>query len=214
MFSQPGQRFWQGPVADPQWPTALRVNLTWFHGVFAPNSKHRALITPATPDKGRKANPHKQCEEKTSFERCASMTWAQRLKRVFAIEIEICSECGGAAITAMPYSTARCIDCLKTMLPPNVTKRLFRNRNGEVPITCRSSNWSVLGRDRGSTQPIDGIRLDFTGEWLESRCGRGSSATKGFVKMGVYSIYTPTICCFIPVVLLMQTGKTATKPIP
>ncbi|MCP3869621.1 MAG: IS91 family transposase, partial [Gammaproteobacteria bacterium] len=29
-------------------------------------------------------------------ERRASMTWAQRLKRVFNIDIETCSKCGGA----------------------------------------------------------------------------------------------------------------------
>lgn len=31
-----------------------RVNLTRFHGVFAPNSKHRALVTPAKRGKGSK----------------------------------------------------------------------------------------------------------------------------------------------------------------
>ena len=31
-----------------------RVNLTRFHGVFAPNSKHRALVTPAKRGKGNK----------------------------------------------------------------------------------------------------------------------------------------------------------------
>jgi len=37
--------------------------------------------------------PEKQ--DQTPAERRASMTWAQRLKRVFNIEIETCSECGG-----------------------------------------------------------------------------------------------------------------------
>ena len=32
-----------------------RVNLTRFHGVFAPNSKHRAPMTPAKRDRGNKA---------------------------------------------------------------------------------------------------------------------------------------------------------------
>jgi hypothetical protein len=31
-----------------------RVNLTRYHGVFAPNSKHRALVTPAKQCKGSK----------------------------------------------------------------------------------------------------------------------------------------------------------------
>ena len=33
-----------------------RVNLTRFHGVFAPNSKHRALVTPAKRGKGNSLN--------------------------------------------------------------------------------------------------------------------------------------------------------------
>lgn len=71
-----------------------RVNLTRFHGVFAPNSKQRALITPAKRGKGNKAQ--ESDEPQTPAERRASMTWAQRLKRVFNIEIETCKACGGA----------------------------------------------------------------------------------------------------------------------
>ena len=71
-----------------------RVNLTRFHGVFAPNSKHRAWVTPAKRGKGNKAKVSE--EPQTPAERRASMTWAQRLKRVFNIDIETCSECGGA----------------------------------------------------------------------------------------------------------------------
>jgi hypothetical protein len=37
-----------------------RINLTRFHDVFAPNSKHRALITPAKRDKGQQAPPGKR----------------------------------------------------------------------------------------------------------------------------------------------------------
>lgn len=71
-----------------------RVNLTRFHGVFAPNSKHRALVTPAKRGKGDKATIRD--EPPTPAERRASMTWAQRLKRVFHIDIETCPACGGA----------------------------------------------------------------------------------------------------------------------
>jgi hypothetical protein len=60
-----------------------KVNLTRFHGVFAPNSKHRILVTPARRGKGgRKAIG----QDKTPEERRSAMTWAQRLKRVFNIE--------------------------------------------------------------------------------------------------------------------------------
>ena len=73
-----------------------RVHLTRFHGVFAPNSKYRARVTPAKRGKGKKGKAAQQQQDQTPAERRASMTWAQRLKRVFNIDIETCSECGGA----------------------------------------------------------------------------------------------------------------------
>ena len=73
-----------------------RVNLTRFHGVFAPNSKVRALVTPAKRGKGKQVKTPKETQQQTPAEQRASMTWAQRLKRVFNIDIETCSECGGA----------------------------------------------------------------------------------------------------------------------
>ena len=67
----------------------LRVNLTRFHGVFAPNSTLRHHVTPA--DRGKR----KPIEAKTPAQRRTAMTWAQRLKRVFKIDIETCDQCGG-----------------------------------------------------------------------------------------------------------------------
>ncbi len=72
-----------------------RVNLTRFHGVFAPNSKHRVHITPAKRGKGRKGQFGQAWIDKTPAERHAAMTWMQRLKRVFNIDIEICEKCKG-----------------------------------------------------------------------------------------------------------------------
>jgi hypothetical protein len=76
-----------------------RVNLTRFHGVLVrggppPNSRHRVTITPALRNKAKKALPTGQ--EKTRAQKHQSMTWAQRLKRVFNIDIETCEQCGGA----------------------------------------------------------------------------------------------------------------------
>jgi len=70
-----------------------RVNLTRFHGVFAPNSKHRAEVTPAK--RGKVKKPRSLDENQTPAECRAAMTWAKRLKRVFGIDIETCAECGG-----------------------------------------------------------------------------------------------------------------------
>ena len=69
-----------------------RVNLTRFHGVFAPNSRYRSLVTPAKRGRGKTG---KTLNDQTPAEKQASMTWAKRLKRVFDIDIETCSECGG-----------------------------------------------------------------------------------------------------------------------
>jgi hypothetical protein len=71
-----------------------KVNLTRFHGVFAPNSKYRILVTPARRGKGRRKAIG---QDKTPEERRTAMTWAQRLKRVFNIDVESCAYCGGPA---------------------------------------------------------------------------------------------------------------------
>jgi ribosomal protein S27E len=71
-----------------------RVNLTRFHGVFAPNSKYRARVTPSRRGKCMKTRSPNESDQ-TPAEKKASITWAKRLKRVFNIEIETCSECSG-----------------------------------------------------------------------------------------------------------------------
>ena len=70
-----------------------RVNLTRFHGVFAPNSKHRAQVTPAK--RGKIKKPRSLDGDQSPAECRAAMTWAKRLKRVFGIDIKTCAECGG-----------------------------------------------------------------------------------------------------------------------
>jgi len=72
-----------------------RVNLTRFHGVFAPNSQYRSTVTSDKDNKG-KAKAKKGASLRSEGERRAAMTWAQRLKRVFNIDIETCVACGGA----------------------------------------------------------------------------------------------------------------------
>jgi hypothetical protein len=59
-----------------------RAHLTRYHGVFAPHSRWRAEVTP----KGR--GKAMMTDLRTPAERHRAMSWAQRLKRVFGIEIE------------------------------------------------------------------------------------------------------------------------------
>jgi hypothetical protein len=67
------------------------VNLTRYHGVFAPNHRWRALIVPA--QRGRAGSAAGQG---SATPKHVAMTWAQRLKRVFGIQINPCAQCGGA----------------------------------------------------------------------------------------------------------------------
>jgi hypothetical protein len=57
-----------------------RMHLTRYHGVFAPHSQYRAAGADPT---------------KPSTPRHVAMSWARRLKRVFGVEIESCTRCGG-----------------------------------------------------------------------------------------------------------------------
>ena len=65
---------------------------------------HRRLFSKdSSPDIFYKHHPHNhqalQEPPKTPAERRAALTWAQRLKRVFGIDIETCPVCGGALRT-------------------------------------------------------------------------------------------------------------------
>jgi hypothetical protein len=60
-----------------------RVNLTRYHGVFAPNSPHRALVTKACRGRGARREASDEGEGDTPAARRSAMTWAQHLKRVF-----------------------------------------------------------------------------------------------------------------------------------
>ena len=102
-----------------------RVNLTRFHGVFAPNSKHRALITPAQRGKGRKTTDETQ--DRTPAERHAAMTWAQRLRRVFSIDIETCHICRG------PMKVIACIE------DPLVIRKILDHLDRMAPATATTS---------------------------------------------------------------------------
>jgi Putative transposase len=68
-----------------------RVHLTRYRGVFAPHAALRAAITPA----GRGRGSRQRDAAEGARPRHVAMSWMQRLKRVFAIEIERCRRCGG-----------------------------------------------------------------------------------------------------------------------
>ncbi|MBS3824898.1 MAG: transposase, partial [Wenzhouxiangellaceae bacterium] len=96
-----------------------RLNLTRFHGVFAPNSPYRARITPARRGRGAKPKTRAPAEDRTPAEQQAAMRWAQRLKRVFQVDVETCPACGGAV---------KIIACIED--PPAI-ERILRHLAGK-----------------------------------------------------------------------------------
>ena len=79
-----------------------RVNLARYHGVFArgglpSNSRWRDQVTPGSRGNGAAVQTEHQEEGKAKRRgmSCTEGRPAQRLKRVFAIDVEVCSHCGG-----------------------------------------------------------------------------------------------------------------------
>ncbi|MGH8523327.1 MAG: transposase [Gammaproteobacteria bacterium] len=70
-----------------------RLHIIRFHGVLAPNARLRAEIIPSAPLDANASSadpgdaPHHSAP--------ARLSWARLLKRVFDIDIERCSQCGG-----------------------------------------------------------------------------------------------------------------------
>jgi ribosomal protein S27E len=102
-----------------------RANLTRYHGVLAPNSKQRIYVTPAQRGKGNTQKQGVKADEPALVDCHQSMTWAERLKRVFNIDITICSRCGGAV---------RIIACIED---PLIIKKILAHldANSGAPAT-------------------------------------------------------------------------------
>ena len=117
-----------------------RVNLTRYHGVFAPSSPMRAAIvpTPASVRRRRKrkdlgpvpatgpaapTDSHSDCNNPP----IAPLTWAQRLKRVFDIDITLCPLCGGQlrviADIIDPDLIRKSLDHVQKRAPPTLPPR-------------------------------------------------------------------------------------------
>jgi len=106
-----------------------RVHLTRYHGVFAPHSRWRAQITPAGRGSGVKV-----ADPRTPAERHRAMTWAQRLKRVFKLDLTSCENCGGQvrviACIEDPAVIGRILAHLDRPAPPSVSPILLPPARG------------------------------------------------------------------------------------
>jgi len=83
-----------------------RLHLIRFHGVLAPNAKLRPLVVPQGPtaheEPATEAAAAAECEVESEVEpvraRPHRISWARLLKRVFDIDMQHCSNCGGGEL--------------------------------------------------------------------------------------------------------------------
>jgi len=99
-----------------------RMHLSRYYGVFAPHSRLRAAVTPARRGMGAPKRSMADGETaKPPTPRHVAMSWARRLKRVFGIEIESCTRCGGKLVIIAsieePQVIARILSHLERTAP-------------------------------------------------------------------------------------------------
>jgi len=78
-----------------------RGNLVRYHGILAPNAKYRSAVVPNPSKRTRRRRtpahvpaPGEARQDEPAAP-TAPMTWMERLRRVFAIDLCICPDCGG-----------------------------------------------------------------------------------------------------------------------
>jgi hypothetical protein len=153
-----------------------RVNLTRYHGVLAPNHRWRGLVTPARRGKGIKSTSN--AEVRTPAERHTAMTWAQRLKRVFNIDmpqgtlswrfapihlVEVCSLCGGSARVIACIEDQDVIDRDPDSRAP---ERVGNADPAAAGATDQSAAWDKVNRREASREGALGYIAAFRREGL------------------------------------------------
>ena len=71
-----------------------RIHLTRYHGVLGPHYKYRKQIVPK-PSELKVVGQDQDNIDPKQLELKKNISWARLLARVFNIDVEICSQCGG-----------------------------------------------------------------------------------------------------------------------
>ena len=89
-----------------------RGHLIRYHGLFAPNARHRALVVPRRSPKTCPGG-----SDEAPSPRSAPMSWMARLQRVWGFEISRCPQCAGEvrviATVTEPALIARILEHLR-----------------------------------------------------------------------------------------------------
>ena len=80
-----------------------RGNLVRYHGILAPNAKHRSAVVPNPSRRTRRRRTAGHAavpapggdHQDDPAAPTAPMSWMERLRRVFAFDLSICPNCGG-----------------------------------------------------------------------------------------------------------------------
>ena len=72
-----------------------KMNMIRYHGVFAPNFKHRNKIVPAKKVVKEKNTEGKSNYTSNSKVKTERLRWAEMLKKTFEIDVTICPKCNG-----------------------------------------------------------------------------------------------------------------------
>jgi len=147
-----------------------RVHLTRFHGVFAPHSRWRAQLTPAGRGSGAKA-----VDTRTPTERHRAMTWVQRLKRVFQLDLQSCEGCGGqvrvVASLEDPLVIGKILAHLETKHPVRVGEGWRPEARGSPP-------------GRAAPKVVCSARKSWDGGDSGPRCRRLERTVRGYRRFG------------------------------
>ena len=137
-----------------------RLNLTRFYGVFAPNAKVRAEVTASQRGKNSPRLTENLKDSEQSYQ-AGSMSWAQRLKRVFNIDITECEACAKHNIRIIgcitdPSVLKKILDHLDKITSP-ITEPLPSLRPPlRAPPVVTFDDFHVIQRDFDWTEPVTG----------------------------------------------------------
>lgn len=142
-----------------------RAHLTRYHGVFAPASPDRTGIVSKT-----RAVPANDRGEVSASDRRRSLSWAQRLKRVFASEIETCRRCGGRLRVIASIEAPALIE--------RILEHLAATPSSSIPRIRAARRQSAICRSDGRFF-APGHRAATGASWLEVvRAGISSQKAK------------------------------------
>ena len=95
-----------------------RVHLTRFHGVLASHAKLRSQVVPKKLQPTGSGDPEPEARsDKEPTSKARRISWKRLLKRVFAIDIEQCSRCGGK------------VKVIASIEDPKVIKKILEHLN-------------------------------------------------------------------------------------